>query len=55
MSQVLADVHLCCCFCFQMLPSVSVGAQGAMVMGVFGRAGSCVLEKGKSVMGLGDT
>ncbi|XP_048786978.1 E3 ubiquitin-protein ligase RNF38 isoform X3 [Lagopus muta] len=29
-----------------MLPSVSVGAQGAMVMGVFGRAGSCVLEKG---------
>ncbi|NXL93995.1 RNF38 ligase, partial [Alectura lathami] len=29
-----------------MLPSVSVGAQGAMVMGVFGRAGSCILEKG---------
>ncbi|NWV59123.1 RNF38 ligase, partial [Malurus elegans] len=25
---------------------VSVGAQGAMVVGVFGRAGSCLLEKG---------
>ncbi|NXE82501.1 RNF38 ligase, partial [Cochlearius cochlearius] len=25
---------------------VSVGAQGAMVIGVFGRAGSCLLEKG---------